>query len=93
MENVIARLQEFGTTYGLKIVASVGYCDDLDKVRIVLEDILSGDDRILKDPAPTIGVLELADSSVNFAVRPVSKLRITGMYSSPQQDVHLYKSE
>ncbi len=26
--------------------------------------------RILKDPSPTIGVLELADSSVNFAVRP-----------------------
>ena len=52
------------------IVAGVGYGDDLDKVRNVLEDILSGDERILKDPAPTIGVLELADSSVNFAVRP-----------------------
>jgi len=52
------------------IVAGVGYGDDLDKVRSVLEDILSGDDRILKDPAPTIGVLELGDSSVNFAVRP-----------------------
>ncbi|MCD4846803.1 MAG: mechanosensitive ion channel [Candidatus Aegiribacteria sp.] len=52
------------------IVAGVGYGDDLDKVRGVLEDILSADDRILKDPAPTIGVLELADSSVNFAVRP-----------------------
>jgi small conductance mechanosensitive channel len=36
----------------------------------VLEGILSEDERILKDPAPTIGVLELADSSVNFAVRP-----------------------
>ena len=52
------------------IVAGVSYSDDLDKVRKVLEDILSSDDRVLKDPAPTIGVLELADSSVNFAVRP-----------------------
>ncbi|MEA3471365.1 MAG: mechanosensitive ion channel [Thermodesulfobacteriota bacterium] len=52
------------------IVAGVSYGEDLDKVRSVLEDILSSDDRILKDPAPTIGVLELADSSVNFAVRP-----------------------
>lgn len=52
------------------IVAGVSYSDDLDKVRSVLEDILSSDDRVLKDPAPTIGVLELADSSVNFAVRP-----------------------
>jgi len=52
------------------IVAGVSYGDDLDKVRSVLEDILSGDDRILKNPASTIVVLELADSSVNFAVRP-----------------------
>ena len=52
------------------IVAGVSYGDDLDKVKSVLADILSKDDRILKDPVPTIGVLELADSSVNFAVRP-----------------------
>jgi small conductance mechanosensitive channel len=36
----------------------------------VLEIILDEDERVLKDPAPTIGVLELADSSVDFAVRP-----------------------
>jgi small conductance mechanosensitive channel len=52
------------------IVAGVSYSSDLDKVRKVLEEILSGDDRILQEPAPTISVLELANSSVNFAVRP-----------------------
>lgn len=52
------------------IVAGVGYGDDLDKVRTVLEKIVGEDDRILDDPAATIAVLELADSSVNFAVRP-----------------------
>jgi len=52
------------------IVAGVSYGDDIDKVRNVLAEILAKDDRILKDPAPTIGVLELAGSSVNFAVRP-----------------------
>jgi len=52
------------------IVAGVSYGDDLDKVRKILEKVLDGDKRILKDPAPTIGVLALADSSVNFAVRP-----------------------
>ena len=52
------------------LVAGVSYEDDLDKVRSLLTEILEGDDRILKDPEPTIGVLELADSSVNFAVRP-----------------------
>jgi small conductance mechanosensitive channel len=54
----------------IDIVAGVSYSDNLDKVRKVLEQILAADSRILKDPAPTIGVLELADSSVNFAVRP-----------------------
>ena len=54
----------------IDLVAGVSYSDDLDKVRKVLEDILAKDERILKAPAPTIGVLELADSSVNLAVRP-----------------------
>ena len=52
------------------LVAGVGYGEDIDKVKQVLTEILSQDNRILKEPAPTIAVLELADSSVNFAVRP-----------------------
>ncbi|MBN2332304.1 MAG: mechanosensitive ion channel [Deltaproteobacteria bacterium] len=47
----------------------VSYNDDLKKVRRVLEDLISKDSRILKDPAPMIAVGELADSSVNFTVR------------------------
>ncbi|MBN1602605.1 MAG: mechanosensitive ion channel [Chitinispirillaceae bacterium] len=54
----------------IDIVASVSYRDDIDKVKDVLTNILRNDPRVLKDPAPTIGVLELAESSVNFAVRP-----------------------
>ena len=57
-------------TRRVDLVFGVGYNDDLKKVRAVLEDILNSDARILKNPAPTIGVLELADSSVNLAVRP-----------------------
>lgn len=52
------------------LVAGVSYDANLEKVHEVLADVLSKDERILKDPAPTIGVLALADSSVNFAVRP-----------------------
>jgi len=57
-------------TRRVDMVIGVGYGDDLKKVREILEDILANDHRILKDPAPTIGVLELGDNSVNFAVRP-----------------------
>ncbi|MGW8183330.1 MAG: mechanosensitive ion channel family protein [Burkholderiales bacterium] len=69
----------------IDIVAGVSYGDDLDKVRKVLEQILAEDARILKDPAPTIGVLALADSSINFAVRPWVK---TGNYWSVYFDTH-----
>ena len=57
-------------TRRVDMVIGVSYGDDLKKVRAVLEEILNGDERVLKDPEPTIGVLELADSSINFAVRP-----------------------
>jgi small conductance mechanosensitive channel len=71
-------------TRRVDMVIGVGYGDDLKKVREILEDILAKDDRILKDPEPTIGVLELADNSVNFAVRPWVK---TGDYWGVYFDV------
>lgn len=57
-------------TRRVDLVIGVSYDADLSHVKSVFEDLLAKDDRILRDPAPTIGVLELADSSVNFAVRP-----------------------
>lgn len=47
----------------------IGYNDEIDKAKSVLESIIASNDKILKDPAPFIGVVELADSAVNFAVR------------------------
>jgi len=64
-------------TRRVDLVIGVSYRDDIEKVKSVVADVLNGDERILKDPAPTIGVLELGDSSVNFAVRPWVK---TGDY-------------
>lgn len=52
------------------MVFGVGYGDDLDKVKQVIDEVISADDRILSDPAPTVGIVELGDSCVNFAVRP-----------------------
>ncbi len=48
----------------------IGYSDDIDKARSVILEVLSNDSRILKDPAPDVVVGTLADSSVNFKVRP-----------------------
>lgn len=57
-------------TRRVDMVIGVSYADDLDKVRKTLQDIIAADDRILEDPAPVIAVAALADSSVNFNVRP-----------------------
>ena len=57
-------------TRRVDLVVGVSYSDDLDKVRKELEQLVAADERILKDPAPTIAVSELADSSVNFVLRP-----------------------
>jgi small conductance mechanosensitive channel len=54
----------------LDLVFSVSYGDDLSKVKKILEDMLAADPRVLPDPAPSVGVLALGDSSINFAVRP-----------------------
>ncbi len=57
-------------TRRVDLVVGVSYGDDLDKVRTELEGLVAADERVLKDPAVTIAVSELADSSVNFVLRP-----------------------
>ncbi len=51
-------------------VIGIGYSDDIKKAKQVLLDVLVNDERVLKDPAPYVGVGELAESSVNFVFRP-----------------------
>jgi small conductance mechanosensitive channel len=61
------------TTEGTRrvdLVFGVGYDSDIKKTKEVLMTILTSHPKVLKDPAPTVNVLELADSSINFAVRP-----------------------
>ena len=52
------------------LVFGIGYSDDIANAQKILEDLLAGHESILKDPAPVVKVHELADSSVNFVVRP-----------------------
>jgi len=54
------------------IVIGISYDSDIKKARQVLLDVMKNDKRVLKDPEPGVTVLELADSSVNLAVRPWS---------------------
>ncbi len=56
-------------TRRVDLTIGVSYDDDIKKVQDTLLSIISQDQRILKDPAPFVRVAELADSSVNFAVK------------------------
>jgi len=57
-------------TRRVDLIFGIGYGDDIDKARNLIQDELSREKRILPEPAPQIVVVELAESSVNFAVRP-----------------------
>ena len=61
------------TTEGIRrvdLVFGVGYDSDIKKTKDVLMGVLKANSKILNTPEPTVNVLALADSSVNFAVRP-----------------------
>lgn len=70
--NVTAR-----ETRRIDMVFGIGYDSDIKKARDILNQIVKEDERILADPECLIAVSELAESSVNFVVRPWVK---TGDY-------------
>ncbi len=58
------------STRRIDLVFGIGYDDDITIAKQIINDILKADDRILPDPEPAVAIAELADSSVNFNVRP-----------------------
>ena len=57
-------------TRRVDMVFGIGYEADIKQAKELLEKIVSAHELVIADPAPTIAVSELADSSVNFVVRP-----------------------
>ena len=57
-------------TRRIDMVVGISYDSDIKKAKQILQEIVDADDRVLKDPATTIAVSELADSSVNLVFRP-----------------------
>jgi len=63
-------LHNYGTIRQLDLSAGVSYETELNEAMTIVRDILAKNPRVLKDPVPAVGVAELADSSVNIAVKP-----------------------
>ncbi len=60
-------------TRRVDLTAGISYADDIDKARAAIQAAIAEVDGVLESPAPEITVSEMADSSVNFAVRPWCK--------------------
>ncbi|WP_298904495.1 mechanosensitive ion channel domain-containing protein [uncultured Psychroserpens sp.] len=58
----------------LDMVFGVSYDADIKETKDILMSVLESNPQVLKDPSPLVNVTELADSSVNFAVRPWVKI-------------------
>jgi len=56
--------------FRVDLTIGISYNSDIKKAKQVLLDVMAKDPNVLKDPAPMVSVRELADSSVNLAVRP-----------------------
>ncbi len=57
-------------TRRIDMVFGIGYEDDIEKAKGIIEEIIKSESRILNTPEYVIAVGELADSSVNIYVRP-----------------------
>ncbi|WP_298550000.1 mechanosensitive ion channel domain-containing protein [uncultured Algibacter sp.] len=65
-------ITNYSTEGKLRVDLTIGvsYDADIKQTKDVLMKVLTDNPQVLKDPAPSVNVSELADSSVNFAVRP-----------------------
>jgi small conductance mechanosensitive channel len=68
-QNIIKNLTS-QTTRRVDLVFGISYADDIEKAERILNEIVADNDKILEQPAPIVRLHELADSSVNFVVRP-----------------------
>ncbi len=61
-------------TRRLDLTASISYGDSIDTAKSALMDEITKDPRVLKNPAPFVGVSSMSDSSIDLAVRPWVKV-------------------
>jgi len=67
--DVIKNISAYDTRR-VDLVIGIGYTSDIQKAYDIMMNLVKEDSRILSDPATQIAVSELADSSVNFVLRP-----------------------
>src|SRR5438552_996876 len=71
-------LNNYGTIRQLDLTVGVAYQSDLVETLAIIHDILSRNSRVMKDPAPGVGVATLADSAINIAIKPWTSVADSG---------------
>jgi len=67
-------LHNYGNVRQLDLSVGVAYGTNLNDVTAIVRRVLATNPRVLKEPAPVVGVTMLADSSINIAIRPWIKV-------------------
>jgi small conductance mechanosensitive channel len=67
-------LHNYGGIRQLDLSVGVAYGTDLNEATAIVRRVLAANPRVLKEPAPIVGVTMLADSSINIAVKPWVKV-------------------
>ncbi|MBM3393237.1 MAG: mechanosensitive ion channel family protein [Betaproteobacteria bacterium] len=78
-------LHNFGQIRQLDLQVGVSYDTDLTRALTAIRNLLAQYDRVLKDPAPEIGVSMLADSAVAIAIKPWVPV---ALYGPPSAEVN-----
>jgi small conductance mechanosensitive channel len=67
-------LHNYGHIRQLELSVGVAYGTDLNNALAIARAVLAQNPRVLKDPAPGVGVAMLSDSSINLAIKPWTKV-------------------
>jgi len=63
-------LHNYGTIRQMELTVGVGYATDLPRALAVARETLLANARVLKTPAPLVGIASLGDSAVNLSIGP-----------------------
>jgi small conductance mechanosensitive channel len=63
-------LHNYGQIRQLDLTVGVAYGTNIDQVLALVREILQAHPRVLKDPAPVLGISALAESAINLSIKP-----------------------
>jgi len=78
-------LHNYGHIRQLELSVGVAYGTNLNNALIIVRDVLARNARVLKEPAPAVGVTMLADSSINIALKPWTSV---ADYAAAQTEIY-----